>query len=234
MKWFKHMSNMRHDTRIRRLINKYGLRGYGLYVFILESVTEGLETDSPLPELEEMSTDIADIFNDDTIKIEEIILFCLNQNLFEQSEITGRIMCHKIYKFIDQSSTRSKEIREMIKSYKDFHTQPLLSETVTDNPDRSEEKKRKEKNITEKNIKHKYGEYKNILLTDDQYNNLTTKVDNREKWIKKVDEGIELKGYKYKNHYLAILKWYEKEPKEQKSSLAAEAARTRENLEGSL
>ena len=30
-------------------------------------------------------------------------------------------------------------------------------------------------------------------------------------WIKELDEGIERKGYKYKSHYLAILKWDEKE-----------------------
>ena len=29
--------------------------------------------------------------------------------------------------------------------------------------------------------------------------------------IKTLDEGIELKGYKYKSHYLAILKWAEKD-----------------------
>ncbi len=64
--------------------------------------------------------------------------------------------------------------------------------------------------------KHKYGEYKNILLTDNEYEKLKDKVDNREYWIRVVDEGIELKGYSYKSHYLAILKWY----KNNKSSTA--------------
>ncbi len=66
-------------------------------------------------------------------------------------------------------------------------------------------------NTNNKPIKKKYGEYKNILLTDEEYEKLKTKTDNREEWIKTLDEGIELKGYKYKSHYLAILKWYARE-----------------------
>ena len=60
-----------------------------------------------------------------------------------------------------------------------------------------------------KDIKHKYGEYNHVLLTDKQYNDLQGKIEDREKWIKIVDESIEEKGniYKIKNFYLAILKW---------------------------
>ena len=64
-------------------------------------------------------------------------------------------------------------------------------------------------------IKHKYGEYKNVLLTDEQYNKLKEKFPNDyEERIKNLDEGIEQKGYKYKNHLLTIIKWAEKECKQ--------------------
>lgn len=55
--------------------------------------------------------------------------------------------------------------------------------------------------------KHKYGEYKNVLLTDDEYNKLKTDYINCEQLIKYLDEYIEMKGYKAKSHYLAIKKW---------------------------
>ena len=59
--------------------------------------------------------------------------------------------------------------------------------------------------------KHIYGEFKNVKLTDEEYQKLKDKFNNdAEKWIKTVDEGIEYKGYKYKSHYMAILKWAEK------------------------
>jgi uncharacterized protein YdaU (DUF1376 family) len=70
-------------------------------------------------------------------------------------------------------------------------------------------------------IKHKYilyGEYKHVRLTQDQYNKLITKFNSKtDDMIQKLDEGIELKGYKYKNHYLAILKWHEKDMKQSAS-----------------
>ena len=59
-----------------------------------------------------------------------------------------------------------------------------------------------------KKTKHKYGEHKNVLLTDDEYIKLQERFpDDYEMRIETLSEGIALKGYKYKSHYLAILKW---------------------------
>lgn len=57
--------------------------------------------------------------------------------------------------------------------------------------------------------KHKYGEYKHVLLTDQEYNNLKTEygIEETKEAIKKMDEYIEMKGTKYKSHYLAMKKW---------------------------
>ena len=62
-----------------------------------------------------------------------------------------------------------------------------------------------------KEEKHKYGTYQHVLLTDKQYEQLKKDYSNYEKLIQELDEGIELKGYKYKNHYLAIKKWSERD-----------------------
>lgn len=57
--------------------------------------------------------------------------------------------------------------------------------------------------------KHKHGEYKRVLLTDKEFNNLanTYGVELRDKAIKFLDEYIEEKGYKSKSHNLAIRRW---------------------------
>lgn len=61
---------------------------------------------------------------------------------------------------------------------------------------------------TPKPSKHKYGEHKNVLLTDDEYEKLQERFPNDyEDKIETLSEGLALKGYKYKSHYLAILKW---------------------------
>jgi hypothetical protein len=60
----------------------------------------------------------------------------------------------------------------------------------------------------EKEVKHKYGEYKNVLLKDSELNKLRNDYPlEYDSFIKYLDEYIEMKGAKYKSHYLAIKKW---------------------------
>ena len=68
-----------------------------------------------------------------------------------------------------------------------------------------------------KNNKHKYGEYKNVLLTDEEVEKLKAKFPDWETRIETLSQGIEMKGYKYKSHYLAILKWAERETPQPKN-----------------
>ena len=71
-----------------------------------------------------------------------------------------------------------------------------------------------------KPTKHKYGEFKNVLLTDDEVVKLQEKFPHD--WTQRIEnlsEGIARKGYKYKSHYLAILNWAKKDkPKKETSS----------------
>ena len=60
---------------------------------------------------------------------------------------------------------------------------------------------------TAKASKHKYGEYKNVLLKDEELQKLQQDYSNWEQLITYLDEYIEMKGYKAKSHYLAIKKW---------------------------
>lgn len=69
----------------------------------------------------------------------------------------------------------------------------------------------KKKNIQ----KEKYGEFKNVLLTEEEYEKIKDK--NMEQFIDKLSIYIESKGNKYKSHYATILNWSRKE-KEQKNN----------------
>lgn len=63
-----------------------------------------------------------------------------------------------------------------------------------------------------KTIKHKYGEHKNVLLTDEEYTKLKERFPNDyDEKIDTLSEGLALKGYKYKSHYLAVIKWAKNE-----------------------
>ena len=69
----------------------------------------------------------------------------------------------------------------------------------------------KKKSIKEP--RHKYGEFKNVLLSDKDLEKLKAEYGEElvEKYIKKMDEWIELNGRRYKNYYLALRQWMNKE-----------------------
>ena len=71
----------------------------------------------------------------------------------------------------------------------------------------------KTNNNTTKEPRHKYGEFKNVLLSDKDLEKLKTEYGEElvEKYIKKMDEWIELNGRRYKNYYLALRQWMNKE-----------------------
>lgn len=64
-------------------------------------------------------------------------------------------------------------------------------------------------NKKEKEPKLTFGEYKQVKLTDDEYQKLNNDYGliMTEKLITYLDEYIEEKGYKSKSHYLAIKRW---------------------------
>lgn len=64
-------------------------------------------------------------------------------------------------------------------------------------------------NTKKKPAKQKYGEYQNVLLTENEYENLANSFgyDLANKAIAFLDAYIEEKGYKSKSHNLAIRRW---------------------------
>lgn len=55
--------------------------------------------------------------------------------------------------------------------------------------------------------KRAYGEFKNVLLTDDEYNLLIEQFGNPEQLIKRLDEYKEQSGKRYNSDYIAIKNW---------------------------
>ena len=60
-----------------------------------------------------------------------------------------------------------------------------------------------------KEVRHKYGEYKKVLLTDKQYNKLVNDFGEHKLMylIKKMDEWLQMTGRSYKDYNLALRKW---------------------------
>ena len=64
---------------------------------------------------------------------------------------------------------------------------------------------------TKKPVKHKYGEYKNVLLTDDEFYKLKEEFPDLQARIENLSGYIASTGKKYKSHYATIRNWAKKD-----------------------
>ena len=116
--------------------------------------------------------------------------------------------------------TSSTKMRAIITRAKQSHDKAMIShDSVMQEENRTEENRTEEMKRDEKREEtpdkpakpqqHKHGEYKHVLLTSDEYLRLCEEWGETEllRMIKELDEGIEVKGYKYKNHNLALRRW---------------------------
>ncbi len=63
------------------------------------------------------------------------------------------------------------------------------------------------KRAKEKPQKHKYGQFQNVLLTDDEHSKLRERFLDAEQRIENFSSAKAAKGYTYKSDYAAILNW---------------------------
>ena len=138
---------------------------------------------------------------------------------------------------IDGMEKMKEQNRLRQQRYREKQKQALLTDSnVTSRYSNAIDKNREDKNRIEednnnisasdepapapkKAVKHKHGEYRKVLLTDTEVEKLIEEYgkDMTVKLIKFLDEYIEMKGYKAKNHYLAIRKWVVDAVKEQEA-----------------
>ncbi len=69
----------------------------------------------------------------------------------------------------------------------------------------------KEKNILKKEIRHRYGEYQNVLLSDEEMGKLKAEFPDYQEWIERVSGYCASTGKSYKNYLAAIRNWSRKE-----------------------
>ena len=62
-----------------------------------------------------------------------------------------------------------------------------------------------------KPVKHKYGEYNNVLLTDDELQKLKTEYSDWEERIERLSSYVASTGKSYKSHYATIRNWARKD-----------------------
>jgi hypothetical protein len=212
LKWFKHFTDAKSDTKIRRLMKKYGIVGYGLYFAVIESIAYQIKPEKPIPDLEDNSQDICDLFDNNFYKltpqiVEEILLFCMTEGLFQQDENTGRIICLKLLCHLDNTMSNNPEISKIVSNFNKL--QEIEKTSINLKQIRLDEirldKKRERELITPvkdaESVKITETEY-STLCTDFGKNIIDTKIYSLDTYI---SNGGPKKPYK--NHYKTILNW---------------------------
>lgn len=151
----------------------------------------------------------------------------------------GAIYMTEIQNFIGRSSTeadRKREFRARIESEKlGISYDGQMSGQMSDkNPPEIEleiekeleikiEREKKKKPTSKKSPlpRHKYGEYQNVLLTDDQLVKLKEEFPDWEQRIENVSSYCESTGKTYKNYYATIKSWAKKDKQQQQKGKLA-------------
>lgn len=124
MQWFKHDSDANRDAKLKRLMIKYGMEGYGLYWYCLELIAADVTNTNVTFELEHDSEIIAHDTGIHYQRVEEMIMAMVELGLFNNQN--GVITCLKMAKRLDQSMTSNPKMREMIKQIKQESEQQTI------------------------------------------------------------------------------------------------------------
>ena len=223
VKWIKMdtgLPDSRKIKQIRKLPNGDSIALMWVFLMCLAGETNenGMIYFTPeIPYTDEM---LADEFS---MEINTVRLALTTFQRFGMIEIIDNIICLSSWEKY-QSVDKLSEIREYnrIAKQKSRAKQKLLldvnDKSMTSQPcqdiDIEEDKEEREElykigRSKKKVPKNKYGEYNNVLLTENEFENLANSfgIALRDQAIKFLDEYIEEKGYKSKSHNMAIRRW---------------------------
>lgn len=221
MQWFKHDTSASLDSKLRKVIMKYGTDGYAIYWHCLELIAGSVSENNVTFELEHDSEIIADTLKvkseqagqSSVDRVQEIMRYMVSIGLFEESG--GRITCFKLLKRLDSSMTSNSKMRAIIQDAKKSHDTIMIPscfshDTVMLEENRIDENRTEEnrKEEQDKPEKHKHGEHQNVLLTDDEYSRLIKDYHAVAKMAIDYLSAYKVeKGYKSKSDNLTIRRW---------------------------
>ena len=131
------------------------------------------------------------------------VVDCLTKEI---NQVKDKTLLAYIYSALSKKDKLNESVKEIL---------PLLNDNDNDNEesyhDSSDDSSHES---SKKPQKRKYGPFQHVLLTDDEYKKLQERFpSDYSSRIIELDKAIEIHGYKYKNHYLVIIDWAEKDAK---------------------
>ncbi len=139
--------------------------------------------------------------------IESAVEICEKYRLIEVTEcgieflMTGEYTRAWTKEAIEKRANRQAETNEAAEA-----TAPI--ETTQEQPEESEEAKPEKKKKKPAPVRHRYGEYNNVLLSDEELEKLKAEFPNDyQKRIENLSGYMESTGRSYKNHLATIRNW---------------------------
>ena len=136
-----------------------------------------------------------------------------NMHVHSWDEYAGKLLIRRADNAERQKRHREKELIKLKSQM------PLLlgngditvtsqSRNIATVPNRTQQKSTEPNSNNKDRVKKKYGQFNNVLLSDEEYDKLKIKFNSHlPDMIENLSLGIESKGYKYKSHYATILTW---------------------------
>lgn len=154
------------------------------------------------------------VFNAD----DEVELSNVHQMIGSESASASRVRKHRMNKALQSNGEVTK-----MKHLSNTEIEIEIEKEIELDIDKEKEIESKNKPASKKPLaRHKYGEYKNVLLTDEQLTKLKQEFPNDwEQRIDNVSNYCESTGKSYKNYYATIKSWAKKDnEKRQKPKMA--------------
>jgi predicted phage replisome organizer len=143
------------------------------------------------------------------IELIDNILYVSNWNKYQNTDKLAEI---REYNRLAQQKSRAK--KKLLLAESNVNDKSMTSQPCQDTDIDIEEDKDIEKDIKnkKKEVRHKYGEYKNVLLSDTDYQKLISEfpADYMAR-IERLSEYMASTGKSYKNHLATIRNWARKE-----------------------
>lgn len=113
-----------------------------------------------------------------------------------------------VYKNVIDYNNLNETVKNILNNY-------ILNENdnINDNDVSYDDTSTYRERIVKKEEKKKYGEFKNVLLTDEEYQKLKDRFNDYKEKIENLSYYLKSKGDKYKSHYGTILNWARKDEK---------------------
>ena len=151
---------------------------------------------------------------------------CIKKDI---QNVKDKSLIAKVFKHLSQYDDLNETVKKIINEYEIENENDNDNDNDVSYHESCYESYSEPEPAPKKPSKHKYGEYSNVLLTDDELDKLQEQFPDWEERIERLSSYVASTGKKYKSHYATIRNWARKDadvkpikPVYQKQTKAAE------------